>query len=71
MVCKDDWEPRHPMDFYRSRNDTHALPFTRSDNNGIDVSPTYSYPPGTFICTTTTRQPLVGIGTVGCITLTS
>lgn len=46
MVCKDDWEARHPMDFYRSRNDVHQLPFTRPDNNGIDVSPTYTYPPG-------------------------
>ncbi len=31
MVCKDDWEPRHPSDFYRPRNDVHKLPFTRSD----------------------------------------
>lgn len=34
-VCKDDWELRHPSDFYRNRNDTHKLPFTRSDD-GID-----------------------------------
>lgn len=30
-VCKDDWEARHPSDFYRTRNDVHKLPFTRSD----------------------------------------
>lgn len=71
MVCSADWEPRHPMDFYRSRNDVHQLPFTRSDNNGIDVGPTYTYPAGTAVCTVTTSQPLVGIGTVGCATLTS
>lgn len=31
MVCKDDWETRHSLDFYRARNDTHVLPFTRPD----------------------------------------
>lgn len=46
MMCKDCWEPRHPMDFFRSRNDVHTLPFTRSDNNGTDVGPTYTYPTG-------------------------
>lgn len=29
--CPDDWEVRHPLDFYRTRNDTHKLPFIRSD----------------------------------------
>lgn len=29
MVCKHDWEPRHPLDFFRVRNDVHKLPFTR------------------------------------------
>lgn len=69
MMCSECWEPRHPMDFYKSRNDTHQLPFTRPDNDGIDVSPIYTYPPGTAICTTTTRMPIVGQGTVGCLTL--
>ena len=31
MVCKWDWETRHPSDFYRTRNDAHKLPFIRSD----------------------------------------
>lgn len=69
MVCSQDWEPRHPMDFFRSRNDTHSLPFTRPDNNGIDVGPTYTYPPGTAVCTPTTMMPIVGQGTAGCATL--
>ena len=30
-VCKDDFEFRHPSDFYRSRNDTHKLDRIRSD----------------------------------------
>jgi len=32
MVCKDDWEPRNILDFYRTRNDVHKLPFVRVDN---------------------------------------
>jgi hypothetical protein len=31
-VCKEDWEPRHILDFYRTKNDTHQLPFTRPDS---------------------------------------
>lgn len=31
MVCPDDFEVRHPLDFYRSRNDSHKLDFIRSD----------------------------------------
>lgn len=42
MCCPEDWETRHPSDFYRSRNDAPKLPWTRPDNNGIDVSPTNS-----------------------------
>lgn len=31
LVCKEDWEIRHPSDFFRTRNDAHKLPFVRSD----------------------------------------
>lgn len=31
MVCRDDYETRHPSDFYKVKNDTHVLPFTRQD----------------------------------------
>lgn len=31
MVCKYDWEPRHPMDFFKPRNDTHVLPYVKDD----------------------------------------
>ncbi len=30
-VCKEDYEVRHPSDFYKTRNDTHKLPFITSD----------------------------------------
>lgn len=39
IVCKEDWEQRHQLDFYETRNDVHKLPFTRPDNDGVDVSP--------------------------------
>lgn len=29
MVCEHDFETRHPLDFFRVRNDTHELPFVR------------------------------------------
>ncbi|MHB8603488.1 MAG: hypothetical protein ACYC9R_12715 [Nitrosotalea sp.] len=37
QVCKEDWEQRHPLDFYRTRNDTHKLPFTRPDEQPTDL----------------------------------
>jgi hypothetical protein len=38
-VCEDDFELRHPLDFYTTRNDVHLLPWTRHDSEGIDVGP--------------------------------
>jgi hypothetical protein len=32
MVCDKDWETRNILDFYRTANDTHTLPFTRIDD---------------------------------------
>jgi hypothetical protein len=33
MVCRDTcWEPRHSLDFFKPRNDTHILPWVRSDS---------------------------------------
>jgi hypothetical protein len=61
MVCDKDWELRHPLDFYQTRNDTHKLPFIRSDNM-IFLEPT----PGVYACNTYRQQGEVGVGTVGC-----
>lgn len=39
-VCKDDWEPRHPLDFFRGRKEDMSVPWTRSegaDTAGVDV----------------------------------
>lgn len=32
MVCDEDWEPRNILDFYRTRQDAHLLPFTRPED---------------------------------------
>lgn len=53
MMCAADWEPRHPSDFYRARDDAHKLPFTRGDSNTPDVGPSIN-------STTTTTTPLPG-----------
>jgi len=49
MVCYDTcWEPRNILDFYKTRNDTHLLPFTRPDDAGEnDWSPTITGITGT------------------------
>ncbi len=37
VVCSDDWEPRHPQDFLRTRQDKISVPFSRPE------------PPDTFV----------------------
>ena len=32
LVCKDDFEFRHSLDYFMSKNDVHVLPWTRPDN---------------------------------------
>lgn len=32
LVCKDDWEPRHPQDFVRGVADFQAPPYTRPES---------------------------------------
>lgn len=52
MVCDKDWEPRNILDFYRTRNDAHLLPFTRPDDNGDNqFTPTVTGFSGTYTIT--------------------
>lgn len=30
-VCKDDWEPRHPQDFIKTKLDKITVPFSRPE----------------------------------------
>ena len=43
MVCKADWEPRHPQDFVRAKADLQAPVWTRPDNNGEYIGPVSVY----------------------------
>lgn len=43
MVCSGPgtnhcWEPRHPQEFVKGRADRQTVPWTRPDDDGIDVS---------------------------------
>lgn len=37
MVCKDDWEPRHPQDFVRAVPDRQAVPWVRPEPEDIFI----------------------------------
>ena len=40
-VCREDWEPRHSMDFIRARADKQAVPFMRPRTTDEFISVTY------------------------------
>ena len=53
-VCKEDYEPRHPSDFYRGRTEDTSVPWTRpeaAEAGGTDINGD-TFPP-TRIDTTT------------------
>lgn len=70
IVCDKDYETRHPMDFYRVKDDTHKLPWVRpevgvpsmADYDEADTSTVY-------VCTIARRRPYTGMATIGCATL--
>lgn len=70
MVCDADFETRHPMDFYRVKNDHHQLPFVRPEQG---VPSMYDYDEAdtdtVYVCTIARRRPYTGMGTIGCATL--
>jgi hypothetical protein len=51
MVCKDDWEPRHPSEFFRPPKADISVPWERPDDagaggtnyDGETVPPTYTH----------------------------
>lgn len=49
MVCKADFENRHPLDFIRVRNDVHTVPFVRDEGTNTFIGPFAStLPPGDY-----------------------
>lgn len=37
MVCREDWEPRHPQDFVRAKADLQAPQWTRPESKDMFV----------------------------------
>ena len=44
MVCKDDFEHRHPMDFFRGRKEDTSVPWSRPENTSGECSSPSSVP---------------------------
>jgi hypothetical protein len=63
MVCEADFEHRHPLDFFRVINDVTKLPFTRPDNDGVEVTQITT---GIY-CTPMRSQARADIGTADCM----
>ena len=42
-VCHDDFEQRHPSDFFRVRGEDTSVPFTRPDDQGTESAAPDSY----------------------------
>ena len=59
MVCKDDWETRHPQDFLKVRRDIMSPPWARPESTDQFVSTT-------FYCLLETRPAVTGVCTAGC-----
>jgi len=38
MVCRDDWNPRHPQDFVRGKKDDQSVAWTRSEPADTELS---------------------------------
>lgn len=43
VVCPDDFEHRHPMDFIRARSDRITVPFTRPQPEDVFVVVNYGF----------------------------
>ncbi len=42
IVCKSDFEQRHPLDFIRGRDETNRVPYSRPEQTDTFVGPTCS-----------------------------
>lgn len=49
MVCADDWEKRHPSDFFKAPKENTGVPFVRADgeeSGSVDINGN-TFPPAT------------------------
>jgi hypothetical protein len=56
VVCPDDYEERHSLDFIRTRNEDTSVPFSRNINDSIVTS----------ACSIPGKHPYAGYATAGC-----
>lgn len=61
FVCKDDWEPRHPLDFVQPVRVEPVLPWSRPERTDVFVDANY--------CTPSGKQGLANYGQAGCATV--
>ena len=40
MVCKWDWDPRHPQDFVQARRDKQIVPYARPEPEDVFLTAT-------------------------------
>lgn len=59
IVCPDDYEQRHSMDFVRARQDKISVPYTRP-------IPPLVFTNVTYICTPEGSSAYAGKATAGC-----
>jgi hypothetical protein len=59
MVCKKDYETRHPQDFIRVRPEKPAADWARPENTDLEINPA--------MCTLEGQQGISGIGVSGCM----
>jgi hypothetical protein len=58
MVCKQDYEVRHPQDFIRGIKDDPSVPWSRPETD-LFIEPTF--------CTVVKKQGVAGMGGAGCM----
>jgi hypothetical protein len=63
LVCPDDYDNRHPMDFLRARQERISVPFTSDTSFNQFDGP--NYPPYPF-CTAPGSSGMAGMAVAGC-----
>ena len=64
LVCPEDYENRHPMDFLRTRQERINVPFTYPSSFDLSDAPTYPVYP---YCTQEGSSGLPSWGVAGCM----
>lgn len=64
IVCHDDYETRHPMDFLRARQERISVPFSSDTSYNEFDGPTYPVVP---FCTTEGSSGIAGFAVASCM----